>query len=150
MAVAKRTMFGRIAGIAARRSVQRAAISTVIFLTVFCGGAYFMRDQIPLFKWFASLQTGGSGAFANAGRQDLPTGGAGLSEDDPVRNFAKTGVGQVLFTATSSDNCRRNLFDNRTGATYEVGEIFCGQNPENIPESQSSDRLQSMRKPFKK
>lgn len=150
MAVASRMMFGGLGRIAARRSVQRAAISTGVFLAVFCGGAYLMRDQIPLFKWFASLQSNGTGAFANAGRPDLPTGGASLSDDDPVRNFAKTGVGQVLFTAMSSDNCRRNLFDNRTGATYEAGEINCGQNPEHAPESQSSDRLQSLRKPFRK
>ena len=149
MAVAKRTMFGRIGRIAARRSVQRAAISTVVFLTVFCGGAYFMRDQIPLFQWFTSLQSSGTGAFANA-RPDQPTGNSSLPEDDPVRNFAKTGVGHVLFTAMSSDNCRRSLFDNRTGATYEAGEINCGQNPEHMPESQSSDRLQSLRKPFNK
>ena len=36
------------------------------------------------------------------------------------------------------------------GATYEAAEINCGQNPENVPESQSSDRLQSLRKPFNK
>jgi hypothetical protein len=142
-------MIGKIGRIAARRSVQRAAISTLVFLTVFCGGAYFMRDQIPLFQWFASLRSSGTGAFANA-RPDQPTGASSLSEDDPVRNFAKTGVGHVLFTAMSSDNCRRSLFDNRTGATYEAAEINCGQNPEHVPESQSSDRLQSMRKPFNK
>jgi hypothetical protein len=142
-------MIGKIGRIAARRSVQRAAISTLVFLTVFCGGAYFMRDQIPLFQWFASLQSSGTGAFANA-RPDQPTGASSLSENDPVRNFAKTGVGHVLFTAMSSDNCRRSLFDNRTGAIYEAAEINCGQNPEHVPESQSSDRLQSMRKPFNK
>jgi hypothetical protein len=143
-------MFAKAREILARKSVQRAAISSAVFLTVFVGGAYFMRDQIPLFQWLASLQTNGSGAFANAGRPEQPTGGSSLSEDDPVRNFVKTGVGHVLFTAMSSDNCRRNLFDNRTGSTYEAGEIFCGQNPENAVEAQSSDRLLSLRKPFNK
>jgi hypothetical protein len=143
-------MFGKIGQFAGRTSVQRAAISTAVFLTVFIGGAYMMRDQVPLFQWLASLQSNGSGAFANAGRPDMPTGGSGLPEDDPVRNFVKTGVGHVLFTATSSDNCRRNLFDNRTGATYEAGEIFCGQTPEHAVEAQTTDRLQSMRKPFRK
>jgi hypothetical protein len=137
-------MLRTIGGAVARKSVQRAAISSALFLAVFGGGAYLMGDQIPLFKWLSSFQTNGTGAFANV-RPDLPTGGSSLSEDDPVRNFAKTGVGQVLFTAMSSDSCRRNLFDNRTGATYEAGEINCGQNPERIPESQSSDRLQSLR-----
>jgi hypothetical protein len=129
--------------------VQRAAIPAALFVAVFGGGAYLMDDQIPLFTWMSSFQTNGTGGFAKA-RPDLPTGASGLSKDDPVRNFATTGVGHVLFTATSSDNCRRNLFDNRTGATYEAGEINCGQNPERLPESQSSDRLQSMRKSFRK
>jgi hypothetical protein len=143
-------MFAKAREILARKSVQRAAISSAVFLTVFGGGAYAMRDQIPLFQWLASLQTNGSGAFANAGRSEQPTGGSGLPEDDPVRNFVKTGVGHVLFTAMSSDNCRRNLFDNRTGSTYEAGEIFCGQSPEGGVEAQSSDRLLSLRKPFNK
>src|SRR4051794_6280533 len=143
-------MFAKVRKVLARKSVQRAAISSAVFLSVFVGGAYAMRDQIPLFQWLASLQTNGSGAFANAGRSEPPTGGSGLAEDDPVRNFVKTGVGHVLFTAVSSDNCRRNLFDNRTGATYEAGEIFCGQSPEGGVEAQSSDRLLSLRKPFNK
>jgi hypothetical protein len=143
-------MFAKLRGVLARKSVQRAAISSAVFLTVFSGGAYLMSDQIPLFQWLASLQSNGNGAFANAGRPEQPTGGSGLPEDDPVKNFAKTGVGHVLFTAMSSDNCRRNLFDNRTGATYEAGEIFCGQAPENGIEAQSPDRLLSLRKPFSK
>src|SRR5690349_2943255 len=129
MMAAGMQMLRTIGRVLVRKSVQRAAISTAVFLAVFGGGAYLMGDQVPLFKWLSLFQTNGTGAFANA-RPDLPTGGSSLSEDDPVRNFAKTGVGQVLFTAMSSDSCRRNLFDNRTGATYEAGEINCGQNPE--------------------
>jgi hypothetical protein len=140
-------MFAKVGKILAQKSVQRAAISSAVFLTVFAGGAYVMPDKVPLFQWLSLLRTNGSGTGGNASQQPLPTGGAGLAEDDPVRNFFKTGVGHVLFTAMSSDNCRRNLFDNRTGATYEAGEIFCGHNPD---ETQTSERLQAMRKPFKK
>ncbi len=145
MAVAK-SMFGKIGKFARRTSVQRTAISTVVFLTVLFGGAYLMPTQVPLFQWLASLKGNGSGTLANASRPDLPTGGSNLPEDDPVRNFVKTGVGHVLFTAMSSDVCRRSLFDNHTGATYEAGEVFCGQSPEN----ESSSRLLSIGKPFKK
>lgn len=137
-------MFRMIGKIFARKSALRAVTSTAVFCTVFCGGAYLMGVQVPPFKWMWSFQSNGTGA--NAARPEQPTGVSSLSEDDPVRNFAKTGVGQVLFTAMSSDNCRRSLFDNRTGATYEVGEIFCGQKPENT----NSERLQSMGKPFRK
>jgi hypothetical protein len=72
-----------------------------------------------------------------------------LSDDDPVKNFTKTGVGHVLFATTNSDNCRRTLFDNRTGATYEAGDILCGQTADqqiDVP----SDRLQAFRKPTRK
>jgi hypothetical protein len=141
-------MFGAIGRMFAQKSVQRAVISTVIFLTLVVGGAYVMHDQAPLLNWL--FRSSSTGAFANAGRPEQPTGGASLGADDPVKNFLKTGVGHVLFTAESSNNCRRTLFDNRTGETYDAGEVFCGQAPENVIEAQSTDRLMALRKPFNK
>lgn len=141
-------MFAKVGQFFARKSVKRSLMSGAVFLTVLIGGAYIVPAQIPLFQWMSSFHGNGSGAIANAGRSEMPTGGSGLPEDDPVRNFFKTGVGHVLFTATASDNCRRNLFDNHTGATYEAGEIFCGQSADQ--EAQSSNRLMQMGKQFKK
>ena len=141
-------MIGAIGGFFAQKPVQRAVLSTVIFVTLVVGGAYVTSDQVQLFDWL--WRSNGSGAFANVGRADQPTGAASLPDNDPVKNFVKTGVGHVLFTGTSSDNCRRTLFDNRTGATADAGEVFCGQAPEHVMDAQSSDRLMAMRKPFRR
>ena len=130
-----------------RASVQRVILICAVFVTVLSGGAYVTSDQFGFSQW---LSKGNGSAFANVGRSEMPTGGSNLPENDPVRNFAKTGVGQVLFSASSSDNCRRTLFDNRTGASYEGGEVFCGQNPDHATGAQSADRLMSMGKSFQK
>ncbi len=130
-----------------QKTVQRTVMSSAIFVTLVVGGAYVTSDQVLTLQWL--WQSNGT-AFANVGRPEQPTGGSSLSPDDPVRNFLKTGVGHVLFTETSSDHCRRTLFDNRTGAIVDAGEVFCGQTPERVVDAQTSDRLMAMRKPFRK
>jgi hypothetical protein len=121
-----------------------------MFAAVIGAGAYATRDGL-----FEGMMGGtGSGTkgagISNGARPDLPTGAASMPDDDPVKQFHRTGIGHVLFTGPSSDNCRRTLFDNRTGGHREMGEVFCGQNPDQVTESQSGDRLNSMGKGFKK
>ena len=67
---------------------------------------------------------------------------------DPVGEFAKTRIGQVLYLSNVSDNCRRVIFDNRTGSLYEAGHVSCAQ--EVTPEVQvtSASRMSSMRAAF--
>jgi hypothetical protein len=145
MAVGLRKMFGAIARVFARTSVHRVAVICTVFATVLSAGAYATSDQFGLMQWLRSYGRGNG----QAGQSSPPTGAAGLSDDDPVKNFTKTGVGHVLFATTNSDNCRRTLFDNRTGATYEAGDILCGQTADqqiDVP----SDRLQAFRKPTRK
>src|ERR1044071_6884748 len=108
-------MFGAIGRFFAQKPVQRAVLSTVIFVTLVVGGAYVTSDQAQLFDWL--WRSKGNGALINVGRTEQPTGASSLPDDDPVRNFIQTRVGHVLFTVTHSNNCRRTLFDNRTGAT---------------------------------
>ena len=127
----------------ARTSVLRVVLICTVFASVISAGAYATSDHLGLFHW---LRRGNGGGFGNAGQPNLPTGAASLSDDDPVKNFVKTGVGHVLFATTSSDNCRRTLFDNRTGATYETGDILCDQTADQATEL-PSDRLQAFRKP---
>jgi hypothetical protein len=143
MAVGLQNMLGAIGRLFARTSVQRGTLVSAVFITVIAAGGYATSDRLGLLHWLR--QVSGSGT-SNAGLSNSPTGAASLSDDDPVKNFTKTGVGQVLFTATSSDNCRRTLFDNRTGASYDAGEMLCG-GP--APEPQS-ERLQSLSKPFRR
>ena len=93
------------------------------------------------------MRGNGSG-FGSAGegtQAALPTGAASLDPNDPVKNFARTGVGHVLFTAPNTDNCQRTMFNNRTGASYEAPEVNCNRPPE-----AQNERLQSMSRPFKR
>src|SRR5260221_13853211 len=147
MAVGLQNIFGAIRRFFARTSVQRSLVISAVFISVLTAGAYATSEQFGLMSWLRSI--GNGNGFGNAGQVNPPTGAASLSDDDPVKNFAKTGVGHVLFAGTGSDNCRRTLFDNRTGAIHEVGTILCGETAEQRTDGQS-DRLQAFRKPTKK
>jgi len=46
--------------------------------------------------------------------------------------------------------CRRVLFDNRTGARLQAGEVFCGQSQAQVVDAESPNRLQSLSKSFHK
>jgi hypothetical protein len=70
---------------------------------------------------------------------------------DPVVRFTETRVGHLLFAPVGSDNCRRVLFDNKTGALYEAGEMLCGQPQEQVANTATtSNRLQALRQTFQK
>ena len=73
-----------------------------------------------------------------------------MDPGDPAVRFSDTRVGHVLFASSRSDNCRRVLFDNRTGSSYEAKEIFCGQRPDQAVEVGSSDRLTGLRQFFRR
>jgi len=97
------------------------------------------------------LGMGGAGGMAGAGGRGagaLATGN--LPADDPVVQFAQTRVGQLLFASFWGDNCRRVLFDNRTGGSHEMGYVPCGQNADTPVEVSGMDRIQAMRKSFQK
>ena len=142
MAAVLQNMFGSIGRLFARTTVQRVLVICTVFATVLSAGAYATSDHLGLLRWLRQSNGNGNGSAALS---SPPTGAASLSDDDPVKNFAKTGVGHVLFTAPSTDSCRRTLFDNRTGVTYDAGEMNCGQPPE-----AQNERLQSMARPFKR
>jgi hypothetical protein len=69
---------------------------------------------------------------------------------DPASEFIQAPVGLMFYSSYSSDVCRRVLFDNRTGVTYEAGYGHCGlQNPQQ-PEHLGVERMLAMSKAFKK
>ena len=142
MAIGLQNMVGAIGRLFARTAVQRVIVICTVFTAVISAGALVTSDQFGLLQW---LRQGNGNGLNNAAQSSPPTGAASLSNDDPVKNFAKTGVGHVLFTAPSTDNCRRTLFDNRTGTTYDAGEMNCGQPPD-----AQNERLQSLGRPFKR
>jgi hypothetical protein len=107
---------------------------------------------------FGSLKASDAGGLAGSatrgggGKAGGVTGAAELSPTDPVMRFADTGVGQVLFMSPSGETCQRVLFDNRAGSYFTAHSIFCGQKPERVveTESQSPDRMTSVRKSFQR
>jgi hypothetical protein len=83
--------------------------------------------------------------------QKAGTGGPAVSAD-PVVRFRETRVGHLLFSSIESDECRRVLFDNRDGAQYEAGHIYCGQKPVEIQvaDATSTSRMLALRRSFQK
>jgi hypothetical protein len=144
--------FGAMWRLFTRRPYIHVVVLCAVFAAVICAGAYAVKDPHGLFGSVVAGKGGGvkGSGITNVARPDLPTGAASMADDDPVKQFQKTGIGHVLFTGPSTDSCKRTLFDNRTGGHREVAEVFCGQTPDQVTEAQSGDRLESMRKGFKK
>jgi hypothetical protein len=131
------------------RSVVHVVVLCAMFAGVIAAGVYATKDPHGLIEAMRGIGKGGA-TISHAGRPDLPLGAASTPDDDPVKHFAKTGIGQVVFSGQSTDSCRRTLFDNRTGGYREVPDVFCGQTPDQVTDAQSGDRLDAMRKGFKK
>ena len=141
MKAALQAMFQVIGRVLARKSVRHAAVICMGFGLMIGGGAYMARNSASMF---------GSIAPESAVRSDNLTGSVGLANDDPVKNFARTGVGHVLFSGAGIDSCKRTLFDNKTGSYKVVDDINCGNGSDQVVDDKKSEQFQSMRKAFKK
>ena len=92
-----------------------------------------------------------SSGLAGGGEMSAAAGASPRAAGDPVAQFLRTRTGQLLFASNISDNCRRVLFDNRTGSTLEFGSVFCGPSSQNRRvEASALDRLQAVRRSFQK
>ena len=140
MKAAIRKTFKAIGRVLARKSVRHVAVICVLFGLMVGGGAYWARHSTSLF--------GPKPAPELAARSDNITGSGGMKDDDPVKNFARTGVGHVLFSGAGSDSCKRTLFDNKTGSYKVVDDISCGTSGEQAVDDKKSEQLNSMRKAF--
>ena len=117
-------------------NVRRALVLCSTFATLMLAGFYFTRETAGVSRPMADRA-------ASAPER-------GLGPNDPVARFAETRVGHLLFSSSRNDDCRRVLFDNRTGAFYEAGSIQCGQIALPTPEASGNDRLMALRKTFAK
>lgn len=70
--------------------------------------------------------------------------------DDPVDQFAQSRVGSLLFAKDDSLDCKRYLFDNRTGMLREAGKVYCGPTEDDGAAESGADRLQVIRKSFQR
>ena len=110
---------------------------------VLAAAIYVWNDTRALF-WV-------KGAAATDVREN-PTllGAAALAADDPALRFSETHVGQIVFS-TTSDTCRRHLFDNRTGRSYWVDDhLPCGRKAVPIAEDEPPHRLDALKKSFQR
>ena len=120
-------------------NVRRALVLCSTFAGILFAGFYFTREAADGSRRMANRAASAAAASAL---------GQGLGPNDPVTRFAETRVGHLLFTSSRNDDCRRVLFDNRTGAFYEAGLIQCGQIALPTPEASGNDRLMALRKTF--
>jgi hypothetical protein len=120
--------------------VRRALVVSAIFGVLIYLGAQPGRDLF--FRSTGVLQLPGSGP-------PLPHPAEKVRVFDPVERFTQTQVGHLLFSLNNSDMCRRVLFDNRTGAMQEAGQILCGQPPEAV-EQPGQERGNAMMRAFRR
>ena len=123
---------------------------SVVFGAVILTAAYAANERFTRFRF---VQTSGGGNLSGgiAGENAVPpVGFAELDPGDPAVRFSDTRVGHVLFASSRRDNCRRVLFDNRTGSFYEAKEIFCGERRDQATEAVGSDRLTGLRQFFQR
>jgi hypothetical protein len=124
---------------------------SVVFGTLILTAAYAAKERLMLFRF---VQTSGEGNLSGGGIASenavRPVGFAELDPGDPTVRFSDTRVGHVLFASARSDNCRRVLFDNRTGSFFEAKEIFCGQRPDQAVEVTGMGRLSGMQQFFQR
>ena len=107
---------------------------------------------------FAGMQTGrdfASSFFQNVGASQSATDAPGKSDGntlprDPYGDFLQSQVGRLLFSSYRSEHCRLVLFDNRTGASVEAGEVMCGQGPASLGEGVDQQRVRTLLQSFRK
>jgi hypothetical protein len=96
----------------------------LVFTTVFSVGVYYLIEP--------------SKQDASENAKDAAISNARLKA---------SGVGQVLFESASSAQCRRMLFDNRSGHMVEAGSVECHDERAKVLDGSSANRFQSAR-PF--
>jgi len=116
------------------------------FAVLIAAGFYAAKDPAGLFPSKADRGANGIASMKAVG----VIGASALGGDDPVRRFSETKVGQVVFSSARSDTCRRVLFDNRTGARLEAGEVSCGESIDRVVDAETPNRLQSLSKSFQR
>jgi hypothetical protein len=125
----------------ARNNAVRVPALCGLFGALVFAMAYFARE--PAAPPGVLMVTG-------AGRTTGGLSTSGLPSDDPVAQFAQTRVGHLLYVPIASDNCRRVLFSNDNGGSYETTPVFCGPAAGKSDEVTSGDRIQALRKSFQK
>ena len=81
---------------------------------------------------------------------DAPKAEGNALPRDPYREFLQTRIGHLLFASYRSENCRLRLFDNRTGESFEAGQVDCGQGPAQVKDGVDQQRVRRLLESFRK
>jgi hypothetical protein len=129
---------------------------SVVFAALILAAAYSANARLTPFhfvQWLGGGNRSGDGIASQPAVRLV--GFSELAPGDLAVRFSHTRVGHVLFEVDQSDNCRRMLFDNRTGLFYDAKEIFCGEGSDQAVSDQavqvtSSDRLKGLQQSFRR
>jgi hypothetical protein len=124
---------------------------TILFALVLTAGLYRQfrpGDAAGLAARHGGISGEGGGGQGGPGGKRRPL--------DPVDRFTETRVGHVLYYPVLGEACRRMLFDNTTGKTYDAPDVNCipsEMNTAPLPGqevNQTTDRVKEMSKHFNK
>jgi hypothetical protein len=121
------------------------------FGLLLAASVYVAKERTSVARWPSFAGMGSHPSSAEPVAPVRLTGAASLGATDPVVRFSETQVGQLLYASTRDDNCQRALFDNKTGSSYQVETIFCGQTLDQMAEeADSNQRIKALRKSFQR
>jgi hypothetical protein len=122
---------------------RRASIFAALFGLLVYGGVQSERNML----FFALTGHGHSQPYSK-GMTLSPAQTEELRLLHPQAEFPRTRLATMTFSSRASDMCPRAVFDNRTGLSFDAGEIFCGSNP---PDDQiGQERTLSLLRAFRK
>ena len=130
----------------ARGNAVRVSALCGMFGALVLATAFYVREPATTTSPGGILTISGGGA----GRTTRGLSTDGLAADDPVAQFEQTRVGQLLYASAANDNCRRILFSNRSGGSYETTPVSCGPATGKSDDVSGGDRIQALRKSFQK
>jgi hypothetical protein len=129
----------------AQTNIKSVVAICVVFGALIVAGIFAAGTPGALFESAATVRAGN---LSGEGQSSSDTTGS-LDPADPVAQFAKTGVGHMLFAQSNSEDCRRVFFDNKTGGMRETKDVSCGREIlEKEPVSASAARLEALHKTF--
>lgn len=127
---------------------MRVPALCALFATLLIVTIYYSREPASMSSSQGMVGFGaGTGTGPGTGARGLS---AEIAADDPVAQFTQTRIGQLLFASQASDNCRRILFDNRSGSSFETSRVYCGQVASTVAQTSGADRIEALRKSFQK
>jgi hypothetical protein len=137
--------------------IWRVATSTNTRIVMSLAVLFAIVLSAGLYRQFRPGETGvasGQGTLSGEGGGGEKGPGGKNRSADPVDRFTETRIGHVLWYPALGDSCRRILFNNVTGATYDAEAVNCVPSEMNTTPypgqdiNQAKDRVNELSKHF--